>query len=178
MQISLLQQRETRSIIGLLLSLKGLPLAACWRRERCSAVSENKTKSQVPAVSSHRGKWQKGQVCFFRLKLSIWPPGRKTKRSIWPSVYLTGSVPGKKNPEPTHSPQIYQESMCQEVRNRESFWGDNRVCVTNHLFHNQTWGRICISLYFSFPSRSVNLHRAQAAPKSPNGALLTQFICL
>lgn len=151
MKICLLQRRQTCSIIDCLPSLKGLPLAACWRRETLSAVSENKTRSQVPAVSSHRGKWQQGKVCFFGLKLSIWPPGRKTKRSIWPSVYLTGSVPGKKNPEPTHSLKIYQESMCQEVRNRESFWGDNRVCVTNHLFHNQTWGRICISIFPFLP---------------------------
>lgn len=168
--------------ISSLLAQKGLHLAACWRRESWSPVSENKSRSQVPTVSSRRGKSQKGKALFVTLKLSSWPPGRKTKRSIWPSVYLTGSVPGIKKKERAHTQSVNLSSILQEVRNGEVFLGDNPVYGANLLFHNKIWQRICIYFYFSFQACSsvcgLQMASLQADRKSPNQALQTKFISL
>lgn len=104
-------------------------------------------------------------LCYAKaLQLAPW---RTTKRSIWPSVYITGSVPGKRK-EPTHSLQIYQVRVFLE-----SSLGDNSVNVGNHFFNNKAWGRISISFYFflSFQACSfvcvLPMANSQAATKPP-----------
>lgn len=78
------------------------PLRQCVEGERyglgCS--QQEQSRSQVPPVSSCRGNWQQGEVCFLTLWLSCWPPCRKAKTAIGPSVCLAGSVPGREEKSP------------------------------------------------------------------------------
>lgn len=100
MKITLLWHRQSCSILDLCLLGKP-PLAVCWGREVWAGLQPARAEQVSSApVSSCSGNWQQGEVCSVTLRLSSWPPCRKAKTSIWPSVYLTGSVPGKEEKSP------------------------------------------------------------------------------
>lgn len=112
------------------------PFGSVLRERGMGWAAVSRSRSPVPPVSSYRGYWQQGEVCFvtlMALQLASMQEGQNKHLTL---CVFNRICARKRRKKPTHSPQIYQLSVFPEFRNSESFLGDNCAYVVNHLFHN------------------------------------------
>lgn len=158
MKKTLLWHRQTCSILDLLCLLRKVPFGSVLRERDTGCSQREQSRSQVPPVSSCKGNWQQGEVCFATLQLSSWPLCRETKGSIWPSVYSTGSVPGKDEKSPHTVRKFIKEVSFKKLETVSLSWATTVPML--QIIRSTTKDGTEFAFLFILPFRLVVLYPA------------------